>query len=403
MARVITMPKFGLTMETGKVTAWLKHPGDRVEKGELLAEIETDKITTEFESPESGYLLKVIVEEGSEARVKEPICLIGKEGETTDLATVAGQPSPSPSGQEQGTGLATIGGALASEAPAIAGIASRRLEGPTISPRARKLMAEKAIDPSAFQSLKKERITESDVQKYLRELPSAPPSSPVLAEAFENGRLTGIRKRIAERMSRSKKTIPHFYLRAAVDATAMISMHRTLLFKPAYNDMIIKACAMAMVEFPDVNVSLVDNVISKHHNCNIGLAVSLDNGLIVPVVHGAQTRSLEAISALTTDLIARARAGKLGRDEVTGGTFTVTSLGAHPIEEFNAIINPPESAILAVGRILSQPVVVGQQVVPGHVVKLTLSVDHQIIDGMLAAEFLSRIKELLEVGDPLGN
>jgi pyruvate dehydrogenase E2 component (dihydrolipoamide acetyltransferase) len=260
----------------------------------------------------------------------------------------------------------------------------------------------RGIDPLAFQSVKKERITESDVQRYLNDLPLAPRSSPVPAEA-EKVELTGIRKRIADRMSLSKKTIPHFYLRVAVDATAMIRMHQSLPFKPSYNDMLIKACAMAMVEFPDVNVSIVENTISKHHNCNIGLAVSLGKGLIVPVVHAAEAKSLEAIGALTADLVARGRAGKLTLDEVTGGAFTVTSLGVHPIEEFSAIINPPESAILAVGRILSQPVVVGQQVVPGNVVKLTLSVDHRIIDGMLAAEFLSRIKGLLEAGDPLTN
>lgn len=402
MAKVITMPKFGLTMETGKVAAWLKHPGDQVEKGEILAEIETDKIAAEFESPESGYLLRIIVEEGREVRVKEPICLIGEQGETTDLVSIAGQRISSSSDAEQGSGSATTEGALASESPPFGDAPARKRGEPVISPRARKLMMARGIDPLAFQSVKKERITESDVQRYLNDSPPAPRSLPAPAEG-ERVELTAIRKRIADRMILSKQTIPHFYLRVALDAAAMIRMHQSLVFKPAYNDMIIKACAMAMIEFPDVNVSLVDNIISKHHSCNIGLAVSVGNGLIVPVVHAAESKSLEAIGASTADLVARARAGKLTLDEVTDGTFTVTSLGVHPIEEFSAIINPPESAILAVGRILSQPIVVGQQVLPGSVLKLTLSVDHRIIDGMLAAEFLSRIKGLLEAGDPLTN
>lgn len=403
MARVIAMPKFGLTMETGRVTAWLKHPGDRVEKGERLAEIETDKISAEFESPESGYLLKVIVEEGNEARVREAICVIGEVGETTDPVTAVGQHVASPLEREQGSGWVTIEGAIASEAPGISGLVSRKREGPIASPRARKLMEDKGVDASVFQSLKKGRVTEADVRRYLGELLPTPPSPPALPKAVEKGEISGIRKRVAGRMSLSKQTIPHFYLRVAVDATAMIRLHRTLPFKPAYNDLIIKACSMAMVEFPDVNVSIVDNIISRHQNCNVGLAVSLDQGLIVPVVHAAQVKSLEAISILTNDLILRARVGKLTLDDVTGGTFTITSLGVHPIEEFSAIINIPEAAILAVGRILLQPVVVGQQIVPGHVLKLTLSVDHRIIDGRLAAQFLSCIKELLEAGDPLAD
>jgi pyruvate dehydrogenase E2 component (dihydrolipoamide acetyltransferase) len=264
-------------------------------------------------------------------------------------------------------------------------------------------MEDKGVDASVFQSLKKGRVTEADVRRYLGELLPTPPSPPALPKAVEKGEISGIRKRVAGRMSLSKQTIPHFYLRVAVDATAMIRLHRTLPFKPAYNDLIIKACSMAMVEFPDVNVSIVDNIISRHQNCNVGLAVSLDQGLIVPVVHAAQVKSLEAISILTNDLILRARVGKLTLDDVTGGTFTITSLGVHPIEEFSAIINIPEGAILAVGRILLQPVVTGQQIVPGHVLKLTLSVDHRIIDGRLAAQFLSRIKELLEAGDPLAD
>lgn len=441
MARVITMPKFGLSMETGTVTAWLKKLGDRVEKGEPLVEIETDKITAEFESPESGHLLKIIVEEGSQAEVKEPICVIGEKGETVDsiqagaapdipppeataspadtwssVGAAAARPVISPLARklaaESGIDPAALKGtgpggrivkedveaAMVSRKSSAESAVSRKAERIPISPRARKLMAERGLDSSQFQSLKRERITESDVLEYLNQQSSAPPSSPVPAPTEEKRELSGMRKRIAERMSLSKRTIPHFYLRVAVDGSAMIRMRQSLPFKPTYNDMIIKACAAAMAEFPEVNVSFVDNVVLKHADCNIGLAASLARGLIVPVVRSAQAKSLKEIAAVTADFILQARADKLTLDDVTGGTFTVTSLGTHPIDEFSAIINPPESAIIAVGRILDQPVVVDKQVVVRPTVKLTLSVDHRIIDGMLAAQFLSRIKELLEAG-----
>jgi pyruvate dehydrogenase E2 component (dihydrolipoamide acetyltransferase) len=202
-------------------------------------------------------------------------------------------------------------------------------------------------------------------------------------------------------MSLSKSTIPHFYLRCTVDAAAMISMRRTLPFKPAYNDIVIKAVAMTLNEIPQVNVSFVNNNLVRHPHCNVGLAVNLDNGLIVPVVASAQTLSLARISALTADLITRARTNKLSPDEIRGGTFTVTSLGTYPIEEFGAIINPPEAAILAVGKITEKPVAVEGKVVVRPEAVLTLSVDHRIIDGVLAAQFLTRIKELLESGYPL--
>jgi pyruvate dehydrogenase E2 component (dihydrolipoamide acetyltransferase) len=430
MAAVITMPKFGLTMETGTVTAWYKKVGEKIEKGELLAEIETDKITNQFESPHAGFLLGVIVAEGGQARVREPICMIGEQNETVDLkpvneglskvpATAAAPVNERSAGvsgngripvspvarklaDEHGIDLSSItgsgpGGRIIRE-DIEAAIASRKTaasaarpaaRGVPISPRARKLIAEKGLDPSAFASSGTTRVTEEDVLRYL--------------ERMEGSRvaLAGVRRIIAERMSMSKRTIPHFYLRVCVDASEMVKMRQSLDFAPAYNDMIIKAAALSMKEHPRVNARYTEKEIVVLNECNIGLAVSLEDGLIVPVVQGAQNKTLRKISEETKSLIDRARAGTLGPDDVTGGTCTLTNLGMFGIDEFMAIINPPESAIMAAGQIKDAVVAVDKQVVVRPQMILTLSVDHRVIDGSLAARFLGRIKQLLEIPCPL--
>ncbi|MBN1675603.1 MAG: 2-oxo acid dehydrogenase subunit E2 [Kiritimatiellae bacterium] len=395
MAKTIGMPKFGLTMETGVVNKWLKRVGDRVEKGDALVEISTDKIVNEYESPHSGYLLRILLDEGQEAKVLDPICVLGEQGEP-----VADEAAPAAAPRAQA--------APAAPAPETAAAPARA--GQRVSPLARKLAGKHGIDLASVQGTGPNgRILKEDVEKAIRSGPAPAPAAaaPGPAPAPAGGEtvepMSEMRRIIAERLSQSKREIPHFYLKMPVDMSRALALKEDFALeqekrgtKITVTHVILAAVARTLAEFPEVNVSCRANASVRHAQVNVGLAVDIPGGLIVPVVKDADRKPFAELAAAANDLVARARAGKLDLAEITGGTFTITNMGMYGVTEFNAIINPPEAAILAVGAIRQEPVVEQGALVPKPMMTLTLSVDHRVIDGGLGARFLGRVRQLLE-------
>ena len=383
MATAVVIPKLGLTMEAGVVATWLKKEGDLVKRGEILFVLETDKITTDVECPESGTLLKILAAEGSEAKVMAPIAIIGAPGEDfSALLPGAAAPAPTPE-------------VPASATPAPEAQPAEALPQPDrvrITPRAKALMADHGLGPEVFASSGKARISEDDVREYLARQPAkSPPALPARTP------LRGMRAIIAQRLTRSKQTIPHAYFVVSVDATELTALRQRTAKAVSFHDLFLKAVAVTLRDFPDLNASVVDGGIEYHAEIAVGLAVALDDGLVVPVVRNPQAKSLGQIHAETDDLIQRARQGTLGPDDLQGGTFTITNLGMFPVDEFAAIINPPESAILAVGQLQHRTHVDAAMCIGVRPeIKLTLSVDHRIVDGVLAARFLQSLKARLE-------
>lgn len=387
MAQVVIIPKLGLTMATGQVARWLKQEGEEVKAGEPLFELMTDKITTEVESPADGYLLKILLPAGTEADVLAPACVVGAQGETYESPAV----SPGQTEARHGEGGSPQGPASSYEAGK---------EGIRISPLARRLAEENGIDLATLRGTGPDgRIVKEDVMAAVA---ARSGKSPRIA-ADKRRPLAGIRRVIAERLARSKREIPHTYFKIAVEAGKLKAFRDSISAgrKPSYNDLLIKAAAHALTEFPAVNVSVDGQEIVEHGEIDIGLAVSIEDGLVVPVVKNAGRKTLAEITAETALLIEKARSGRLTQDDVSGGTFTVTNLGMYGLDEFTAVINPPESAILAVGAILERPWVKEGRLVVAPVMQLTLSVDHRVIDGALAAQFLARVKQILEEPEAL--
>lgn len=397
MSHIVIMPKLGLTMTHGQVVRWLKNENDPVKKGEPLVEVETDKISYEVESPADGYLLKILAGNGEDRNIVEPIGVVGERGEE------AGIPGAPGFVKAEGTPVKVL-----------------------ISPVARKLAEENGFDYSGIKGTGPEgRIVKEDIQAAIQsmeisknnQMPAAAPETscsavsqeiPVLLQAVDfSGRktpLAGIRKVIADRLSQSKHDIPHVYFRTSVDVSSLIEFKNRIAEpikirtgkNPTLNDMIVKAVAAAIEEYPEINVSLIGGEILYHGDINIGIAVNAESGLIVPVIKGANQKSLMQICVHSGELIEKAKNRKLSQEDINGGTFTVSNLGAYGIEEFSAIINPPESAILAVGMAKDTPCAENGSVVIKPVMNLTLSVDHRVIDGVLAARFLKKLKKLLE-------
>lgn len=383
MPETITMPKLGLTMTHGMVARWLKKEGDQVGIGEPIAEIETDKITNEVESTAEGYVLKLLVEEGADVEITAPICIVGGKGEQYSLP---------------GAGAAVQS-------------AAENLEF-RISPAAKRLAQENGVEAASLRGTGPEgRITKEDVQAELdrRNTGSSGSAQAALASAEEAAGdmripLSGARKVIAQRLSQSKREIPHTYFKISVDATEIMKLKNGLSGriqsssgkKLSLNDIIVKAVASALREMPEINCTMEQDAIVRHASVNIGVAVSLENGLMVPVIRNADRKTLAVINEESAQLIEKARSGKLTQADVSGGTFTISNLGAYGIDEFTAIINPPEVAILAVGAAKETPCAVNGEVVIKPLMSLTLSVDHRAIDGAAAARFLKMVKESLE-------
>jgi pyruvate dehydrogenase E2 component (dihydrolipoamide acetyltransferase) len=420
------------TMEEGVVVKWLKREGDRVASGDALAEIETDKAVLELEATTAGVLHKILAQEDSKVPVGQLIAVIGSEDE--DVSSLVGKPSsPSP----QPPPPVTIGGSLASAVPPSpgapgAGATARqepiRRERIDASPLARRMAEETGIDIAQVHGTGPGgRVVKRDIEAFLGQLrgqpsrPSAPsatspaaaveampqaPAQPAPVEVagidHTERELSMMRKTIARRMVLSKTTAPHFYLTTEIDMERAIAMRQSLNelaaddVKIGFNDMILKAVANALRQFPRMNVSYADDKIRLHQRVHLSMAVALDEGLITPVIRDCDRKSLGEIAREAKELTERARARRLKPEDYTGGTFSVSNLGMFDVEAFGAIINPPEAAILAVGTIKQQPVVMDGQLSIGHRMKITLSGDHRAIDGATAAQFLQVVKRLLE-------
>lgn len=416
-ASVITMPKMSDTMEEGVIASWLKKVGDQVSSGDILAEVETDKATMELESYDDGILLYTAVEAGNGVPVDGVIAVIGEKGADYETLIKAASAPKKEEKKVQAAAPAPVATPApepkAAPAPSPSPAAQPSSNGRVkASPLAKKLAAEKGIDIGSVPgSGDGGRIVKRDVENFV---PSAQPASasgaPAIAlpsvvgqEQSEEVTLSQMRKAIARRLSDSKFSAPHFYLTMEINMDkameARKSMNEVSPVKLSFNDMVIKAAAAALRQHPDVNVAWGEDKLIKHQHVHIGVAVAIPDGLIVPVVKFADSKTLSHISAEVKELAGKAKDKKLQPEEFSGGTFSISNLGMFGIEEFTAIINPPEACIMAVGGIKQTPVVKDGQIVPGNMMKVTLSCDHRAVDGAVGAAFLQTFKGLLE--DPV--
>ena len=422
MAITFGMPSLGHTMEKGKIIEWLKHEGDAIAKGEPLVVIETDKVITEVESPAEGIVLRIVARPDEERPIGAPLAVLGAQGEQVSeaelqhmlgptAAPTPAAPVPAPVVAPRTDAVARDGG-------------GERLK---ISPIARKLAEELGLDPSTIQGTGPGgRITKDDVLQVAEATkagtsattpaaaPTATPAaSPVAAPtAPVPGRLSvsstiplrGMRGRVAERMFQSWNTIPRVTEVMQVDMSTTVAFRDAMLgqweqqygLRISLNDMITKAVAMALRHHPRLNATLENQEVRLHDSINMGLAVNLDEGLIVPVIFNADQKDLGQIAHTSRDLAEKARTGRLQLDEISDGTFTITNLGTTGIELFTPIINPPQVAILGVGMVQRRPVVVGDALAIRPSVYLSLVFDHRAVDGVPAANFLQEVKRLLE-------
>ena len=383
MAHVVIIPKLGLTMTHGQVTAWLIQQGEPVVAGEPLFELMTDKITTEIESPGDGYLLKILLPAGTEAEVLTPACVVGALDEDYSAPMTWTETGTYPTAD--GPPVNSAASAVAFPFPAPPTI--------RISPLARRIAEERGVNVNALRGTGPDgRITKDDIMAASA---GSQASLPTVARRVP---LAGMRRIIAERLARSKREIPHAYFKITVEAGNLQALRENAApgRRPSFNDLLIKAAAKALTEFPGVNASLDGQEIIQHSEVNIGLAVSVQDGVVVPVIARADRKSLAEVAEETMVLIEKARSGRLNQEDISGGNFTVTNLGMYGLDDFTAVINPPESAILAAGAIVERPWAREGRIIIAPVISLTLSVDHRIIDGALAAQFLARLKQLLE-------
>lgn len=418
MAEIVNMPKLGFDMAEGTLVRWVKAEGDRVERGEVLAEIETDKATVEVESQATGIIHKHLVQEGTHVPVGDPIAVVGEEGEEVDVETLAGKEAGAAQAAEpeEAEGQAT---ADTREAPAPSedGRERERVEGQLpggvrASPVARRIAEEQKVDLSTVEgSGPGGRIVRKDVERALERKPARPearpayvaPGAPRETERIEVSRL---RARIGQRMTESKQQIPHFYVSADLDAGPLMDLRRQANeFLPeedkiSVNDFLVKACALTLRDFPNLNASLEGDEIVHHGEINIGNAVAIEGGLLTVVVAQADLKPVRVIAQELRPMAERARVGKVRPEDVEGSTFTLSNMGMYGVEDFAAIINPPEVGILAVGRVRRLPVVEGDQIQIGQRLMVTLSADHRVSDGAEAAMWLARFREIIE--QPLG-
>lgn len=424
MEEVILMPRLSDTMTEGVIASWHKKVGDKVKKGDVLADIETDKATMELESYKEGTLLHIGAEAGQKIAVNELLAIIGgdnvdvqkivsavKGGATSSPAAKADadvrKPSESnaeqlavePSSKEAVSPQAGTNGQSSDESDA-------RVKA---SPLAKKLAAEKGINIAEIQgSGDNGRVTKKDVDSYVPSKKEAPAQSatpqvskgPVGEVSFDEVPVSQMRKVIAKRLAESKFSAPHFYLTMSIDMDKAVASREKINeispVKISFNDMVLKACALALKAHPKVNSSWLGDKIRYNHHVNIGVAVAVEEGLLVPVVRFADLKSLSQIAAEVKDAAKKAKDKKLQPADWEGNTFTISNLGMFGIDEFTAIINPPDACILAIGAIQQIPVVKNGAVVPGNVMKVTLSCDHRVVDGATGAAFLQSLQGLLE-------
>lgn len=414
MAEVIYMPKLSDTMTEGVVASWLKNVGDAVKSGELLAEIETDKATMEFESFYDGVLLHIGVETGKAAPVNALLAIIGQAGEDiSSLLNAAPVAEPAKTEEVKPAPVVETPAPKATPAPAAVPVsAPKSTPKPAVnndrvyaSPLAKKLAEEKGIDLQYVAgSGENGRIVKRDVDHYMPHpngvSASAGNSGGLTTETYTDEPISQMRKTIARRLAESKFTAPHFYLTLDIDMdNAMAfrtSVNATEGYKISFNDIVVKAVALSLRKHPTVNSSWMGDFIRRNQHVNIGVAVAVEDGLLVPVVRFADTKGFMQISSEVKDFAGRAKEKKLQPADWEGNTFTISNLGMFGIESFTAIVNPPDSCILAVGGIKEIPVVKNGQVVPGNVMKVTLSCDHRVVDGASGSAFLQTFKNYME-------
>ncbi|MEO1259671.1 MAG: pyruvate dehydrogenase complex dihydrolipoamide acetyltransferase [Bacteroidota bacterium] len=423
MAEVIRMPRMSDTMEEGNIVAWHKKEGEAVEPGDLLAEIETDKATMDFESLWEGHLLHIAVKEGA-VPVEGIIAVIGDKGEDWKAALESEKASSNGHSEP----AASEEAAKAAPAPAAAAVAEVETAIPAVthdtsrimaSPLAKSIAREAGVDLKAVTgSGENGRIIKRDIEAFIEAKPAAAPApaakpakeaptAPAVpafnfggGEAFEDKPVSQMRKVIARRLGESKFSAPHFYLTVEINMDKAVEMRPKLNeispVKISFNDLVVKASAVALQQHPAVNSSWLGDKIRFNQHINIGVAVAVDEGLLVPVIRHANMKSLSQINQEVRVMAGKARERKLQPDEMSGNTFTISNLGMFGIEEFTAIINPPDACILAVSSIVKKPIVKGDEIVPGNMMKVTLSCDHRVVDGATGAKFLQTLKGILE-------
>jgi pyruvate dehydrogenase E2 component (dihydrolipoamide acetyltransferase) len=412
--QVITMPRLSDTMTDGTVASWLKQVGDTIEEGDILAEIETDKATMEFESFYEGNLLHIGVQEGETAPVDSLLAIVGPEGTDVSAILAGGVPTKSDDApkKEAATTEAPKAEAKKETTPEKAETTANTNGRIFASPLAKKIAADKGYNLADIKgSGENGRITKKDVEEFS---PSAKPAPQKEAtskaattsfvaageEKSEEVKNSQMRKAIAKSLGNSKFTAPDFSLTIEVDMDNAIASRKTINAIPdtkvSFNDMVVKACAMALQKHPQVNTSWSDNTTIYHSHIHVGVAVAVDDGLLVPVIKHTNQLSLTQIGAGVRDLAGKARNKKLTPAEMQGSTFTVSNLGMFGIQNFNSIINQPNSAILSVGAIVQKPVVKDGQIVVGNTMNLTLTCDHRTVDGAVGAAFLQTLKTFIE-------
>ncbi|MDZ7756320.1 pyruvate dehydrogenase complex dihydrolipoamide acetyltransferase [Rhodohalobacter sp.] len=426
MAIKIEMPKLSDTMEEGVIASWNVEEGDKVEAGDIIAEVETDKATMEVEAFDEGTVLKILVEAGDAVPLGGLMAVLGEEGE--DISEILEGAGSSDSGKSEekaeakesasdekeesankeksksGDGSATLTSPKSESKSSTEETAASTGEHGRIlaSPLARKMAEEKGIDLAKVNgSGPNGRIVKVDIEEYKETAPAAAATSTQSFESLESKevKVSQMRKTIARRLSESKFTNPHFYETIDIDMKAAMAARKSMNdandVKISFNDIVVKACSVALTRHQAVNSSWYDDIIKEHGDVHVAVAVAIDEGLMTPVIRHSDKKGLLQISSETKELAGLARDRKLQPEQMEGSTFTISNLGMFGIEEFTAIINPPNACILAVGAIRDVPVVENGEVVPGKRMKVTLSSDHRIVDGAKAAEFLNTVKNLL--------
>ena len=411
MAIVVNMPRLSDTMEEGVVAKWLINIGDSIEEGDILAEIETDKATMEFESFNEGTLLHIGVQEGETAPVDTLLAIIGDKGEDiSELLKGTPEPVAAPVKEEIKKEITPT----ESKAPEVAEMVTEPVAATSggrifASPLAKKIAKDKGINLADIKgSGENSRITKKDVENYTpttatQEVASQAPAMafvPAGEEHIEEVKNSQMRKAIAKSLGNSKFSAPHYYLTIEVDMDAAMASRKTINAIPdtkvSFNDMVVKACAMALKKHPQVNTSWNENTTRYNSHIHIGVAVAVEDGLVVPVVKFTDEQSLSQIGASVKDYAIRARDKKLTPSEMDGSTFTISNLGMFGIQEFTSIINQPNGAILSVGAIDKKPVVKEDKIVIGNTMKLTLACDHRVVDGATGAQFLQTLRGYVE-------
>jgi pyruvate dehydrogenase E2 component (dihydrolipoamide acetyltransferase) len=402
MSSQVTLPRLGQGMESGTIVRWLKSEGDRVEKGEPLYELDTEKVTQEVEADASGVLLRILAKEGEEIDVGKAVAVIGEEGEEVAEA----EPEPEAEVEPEAVSESEDGSPEEVETPATPEpqVPESIEDGGRVkaSPLARRIARERGIELSAIAGTGPEgRIVAEDVERAEKApAPAAGPAAP--PGEVESIPLTGMRKTIARRMTEAWEA-PAFQIAMTADMTAAIRLREKLVermaegdAKPTYSDILAKVCAVALMRHRAVNALFAGDEIQIQPTANVGFAVAVPDGLVVPVLRSAETKAIPQLAAERAEVVGRIRDGKLRQEDLEGGTFTISNLGMYGVQRFVAVLNPPQAAILAVGAIEERAVVTDGELAVRPVMELTLTCDHRSVDGATASDFLRTVKQFLE-------